>query len=141
MLLHEELSDQILNAFYEVYNRLRYGFLEKVYQNALFFELKEIGLEVLPQRRWGAFQIVALCVQSRREYIFVAPPNRIFKPFRRKGICLANIPFLWNGQHLIWDYLHRYSPYWTFYTIAKNTSSDNLKCTRDDVLCITRTGK
>ncbi len=51
MLLHKELSDQILNAFYEVYNQLGYGFLEKVYQNALFIELKERGLNVAPQRR------------------------------------------------------------------------------------------
>lgn len=51
MLLHKELSDQILSAFYEVYNQLGYGFLEKVYQNALFIELKERGLNVAPQRR------------------------------------------------------------------------------------------
>jgi GxxExxY protein len=51
MLLHKELTDQILNAFYEVYNTLGYGFLEKVYQNALFFELKDRGLNVVPQRR------------------------------------------------------------------------------------------
>lgn len=51
MLLHKELTDEILNAFYEVYNELGYGFLEKVYQNALFFELKNRGLQVIPQRR------------------------------------------------------------------------------------------
>ncbi len=51
MLLHKELTEAILNAFYEVYNELGYGFLEKVYQNALFFELKERGFQVVPQRR------------------------------------------------------------------------------------------
>ena len=55
MLLHEELSDQILNAFYEVYNQLGYGFLEKVYQNALYLELKEKGLSVVPQRRCAVY--------------------------------------------------------------------------------------
>ncbi len=55
MLLHEELSDQILSAFYEVYNQLGYGFLEKVYQNALFLELKEKGLSVVPQRRCAVY--------------------------------------------------------------------------------------
>ena len=55
MLLHEELSDQILSAFYEVYNQLGYGFLEKVYQNALFIELKERGLHVLAQRRCAVY--------------------------------------------------------------------------------------
>ena len=43
--------DEILDAFYEVYNQLGYGFLERVYQNALFFELKEKGLNVSAQRR------------------------------------------------------------------------------------------
>lgn len=51
MLLHKELTEKILNAFYEVYHELGYGFLEKVYQNALFFELKDRGFEVIPQRR------------------------------------------------------------------------------------------
>lgn len=30
-LLHEELTDIIINTFYEVYNELGHGFLEKVY--------------------------------------------------------------------------------------------------------------
>ncbi len=51
MLLHKELTDDILNAFYEVYNELGYGFLEKVYQNALYFELKDRGFNVLAQSR------------------------------------------------------------------------------------------
>ena len=55
MLLHQELSNQILNAFYEVYNRLGYGFLEKVYQNSLFFELRDRGLDVIPQKRCAVF--------------------------------------------------------------------------------------
>ncbi len=55
MLLHEELTSHILNAFYEVYNRLGYGFLEKVYQNSLFFELKNRGLDVIPQKRCAVF--------------------------------------------------------------------------------------
>lgn len=35
MLLYKELSKEILDAFYEVYHDLGYGFLEKVYQNAI----------------------------------------------------------------------------------------------------------
>lgn len=38
-LLHKELSSKILKAFYDVYNELGYGFLEKVYENALCQEL------------------------------------------------------------------------------------------------------
>jgi GxxExxY protein len=51
MLLHQALTEQILDAFYEVYNELGYGFLEKVYQNALYFELKDRGFDAIPQRR------------------------------------------------------------------------------------------
>lgn len=36
---HTEITNKILQAFYKVYNTLGYGFLEKVYENALFFEL------------------------------------------------------------------------------------------------------
>ena len=55
MLLHEKLSDQILASFYTVYNQLGYGFLEKVYQNALFFELKARGIDATAQRRCSVF--------------------------------------------------------------------------------------
>ncbi|MDR2968082.1 MAG: GxxExxY protein [Tannerellaceae bacterium] len=41
-LLKEE-TDLIIKAFYDVYNALGYGFLERVYQNALFFELCKQG--------------------------------------------------------------------------------------------------
>jgi len=43
-LLHEGVTDKVLKAFYKVYNELGFGFLEKVYENALFLELKEMGL-------------------------------------------------------------------------------------------------
>ncbi|MFM9950985.1 MAG: GxxExxY protein [Saprospiraceae bacterium] len=51
MLEHANLTQEILNAFYEVYRELGYGFLEKVYQNALVIELKERGLTVASQKR------------------------------------------------------------------------------------------
>jgi GxxExxY protein len=40
---HSELTDAIINAFYHVYNTLGYGFLEKVYENALVMELRQRG--------------------------------------------------------------------------------------------------
>lgn len=49
-LLHEEVTDEILNAFYHVYNTLGYGFLEKVYENALGHELRRRGLQVATQQ-------------------------------------------------------------------------------------------
>ena len=47
---HSGLSEQIIKAFYKVYNTLGYGFLEKVYENALFLELKKEGLFVEKQK-------------------------------------------------------------------------------------------
>ncbi|HSI76925.1 MAG TPA: GxxExxY protein [Lunatimonas sp.] len=38
-LKHSDLTNGIIKAFYKVYNALGYGFLEKVYENALFIEL------------------------------------------------------------------------------------------------------
>jgi GxxExxY protein len=43
-LLHKELTEKIIGAAYEVYNLLGHGFAEKVYENALAFELKQMGL-------------------------------------------------------------------------------------------------
>ncbi len=51
MLKHKELTEVILKTFYDVYNELGYGFLERVYQNAMFLALQEAGLKVEAQRR------------------------------------------------------------------------------------------
>ena len=48
-LLHAELTDRILRAYYHVYNALGFGFLEKVYEGALFRTLQKNGLAVLRQ--------------------------------------------------------------------------------------------
>lgn len=44
-MIHKELSDKVIKAFYKVYNELGYGFLEKVYQNALYLELTSMGIQ------------------------------------------------------------------------------------------------
>ncbi|GIZ08666.1 GxxExxY protein [Flavobacterium sp. UMI-01] len=54
-LLHEDLTDIIIKTFYEVYNELGQGFLEKVYQNALYIELKNKELAVEPQKRIAVY--------------------------------------------------------------------------------------
>ncbi len=41
---HSELTEQIIGAFYAVYSKLGYGFLEDVYVKALAIELKKRGL-------------------------------------------------------------------------------------------------
>jgi GxxExxY protein len=48
---HEEITEKIIQAFYKVYNTLGYGFLEKVYLNAMFIELKKMGLKVEKEKR------------------------------------------------------------------------------------------
>jgi len=48
-VLHEDVTRAIIQALYKVYNTLGYGFLEKVYENALAYELARQGLEVRQQ--------------------------------------------------------------------------------------------
>ena len=50
-LLHKSITDVILKVYYDVYNELGYGFLEKVYQNAMYFELKSLGYKVEAQKQ------------------------------------------------------------------------------------------
>ncbi len=54
-LLHEELTNAIIKTFYEVYNELGYGFLEKVYQNSLYLELKNKGYKVEAQKKISVY--------------------------------------------------------------------------------------
>ena len=46
---HSEITEIIIKAFYNVYNKLGYGFLEKVYEKALEIECKKLGLKCLFQ--------------------------------------------------------------------------------------------
>jgi GxxExxY protein len=49
-VLYEEITGKIIKAFYTVYNTLGYGFLEKVYENALKIELRRMDLKVESQK-------------------------------------------------------------------------------------------
>lgn len=48
-MLHEEITGNIIKTYYKVYNTLGYGFLEKVYENAMAIELRKSGLKVSQQ--------------------------------------------------------------------------------------------
>ena len=48
-MLHADVTEEIINGFFKVYNTLGYGFLEKVYQNALAYELQKNGMTVKVQ--------------------------------------------------------------------------------------------
>ena len=54
-MLYQDLTDKIIKCFYEVYNILGYGFLEKVYENALYNELKIFGLNCERQKQIEVF--------------------------------------------------------------------------------------
>ncbi|RJP77099.1 MAG: GxxExxY protein [Candidatus Zixiibacteriota bacterium] len=45
-----DLSEKIIGCAFRVHNTLGYGFLEKVYERALVFELKRAGLAVEQQK-------------------------------------------------------------------------------------------
>jgi GxxExxY protein len=70
---HREITESIIQAFYVVYNTLGYGFLEKVHQHALSFELERRGLRVVQQApiqvfycgRQGGEYFADLLVESR----------------------------------------------------------------------------
>jgi GxxExxY protein len=48
-LKHKDLTEKIIEMFYKVYNKLGYGFLEKVYENAMMIEFKKAGVSAEAQ--------------------------------------------------------------------------------------------
>ncbi|MBW1848421.1 MAG: GxxExxY protein [Deltaproteobacteria bacterium] len=44
-----ELTEKIIKIFYKVYNALGYGFLEKVYENAMMIELNNAEVSAVSQ--------------------------------------------------------------------------------------------
>jgi GxxExxY protein len=60
-LKHGELTDRIIHTYYEVYNEVGCGFLEKVYENALAVALRQAGLR--PEQQ------VPLAVHFRGEVV------------------------------------------------------------------------
>ena len=46
---YSEITEKIIQAYYNVYNKLGFGFLEKVYENSMMLELKKFGLDAKKQ--------------------------------------------------------------------------------------------
>jgi len=46
---HKKLTEKIIKIFYKVYNTLGYGFLEKIYENAMMIEFKRENIPAVPQ--------------------------------------------------------------------------------------------
>jgi GxxExxY protein len=53
--LHQNLTEKIIKAFYNVYNALGFGFLEKVYENAMMIELQSMNLRCDKQQQLDVF--------------------------------------------------------------------------------------
>jgi GxxExxY protein len=49
VLLFEEQTKTVIACFYKVYNTLGFGFLEKVYENALLYEIKKNKIHAIQQ--------------------------------------------------------------------------------------------
>jgi GxxExxY protein len=48
-LLHADLTEKVIETFYEVYNELGHGFIESVYENSLGIALRDKNFEVFQQ--------------------------------------------------------------------------------------------
>ena len=46
---HKELIEKVIVIFYKVYNKLGYGFLEKVYKDTMMIEFKKEGIPSVSQ--------------------------------------------------------------------------------------------
>jgi GxxExxY protein len=46
---HQDITDKVIKIFYKVYGQLGYGFLEKIYENAVMIELSKEGIPAVPQ--------------------------------------------------------------------------------------------
>ena len=46
---YKELTEKIIKIFYKIYNTLGYGFLEKVYENAMMIEFKREDIPAYSQ--------------------------------------------------------------------------------------------
>ena len=53
--LHSEVTAKIIKAYYNVYNKLGYGFLERVYENAFMIELRKFELRGESQKQIEVF--------------------------------------------------------------------------------------
>ena len=52
---YQDITEKIIKAFYNVYNSLGYGFLERVYENAMMIELKSLNLNCEKQKQIKVF--------------------------------------------------------------------------------------
>jgi GxxExxY protein len=56
-MIHEEITEKIIKAFFTVYNTLGFGFLEKVYENSMLIELQKCGFTTQNQQKLKAYYL------------------------------------------------------------------------------------
>ena len=64
-MLYADTTDKIIKAFYKVNNALGFGFLEKVYENALAIELQKMG------SMFGSRKILRFIMKVKRSAIIM----------------------------------------------------------------------
>jgi GxxExxY protein len=52
---HQELTKSIIGIYYNVYNELGFGFLEKVYHKALLIELRKNGYKINSEKKVNVY--------------------------------------------------------------------------------------
>ncbi len=50
IMKYKDITEKVLAAAFKVHKKLGFGFLEKVYKNAMLVELKKSGLKVEPEK-------------------------------------------------------------------------------------------
>ena len=53
--IHSDLTEKLIGYFYKVYNKLGYGFKEKIYERAFIIELEREGLNFTSQKTFKVF--------------------------------------------------------------------------------------
>jgi hypothetical protein len=66
---HQALTDKIIRTYYDVYNMLGFGFLEKVYENALAIRLRRVGLAAVQHAKHSTIAARSFCVDLRQSYV------------------------------------------------------------------------
>ena len=83
-LIHKELSNKIIKAFYDVYNELGYGFLEKVYENALCNELISRGIFCKKQQ---AIKVYYKDIEVGNYYADIIVDDKIIIELKASPLC------------------------------------------------------
>ncbi len=93
-MLEEELSGKIIRAYYNVYNRLGYGFLEKVYENSLIYELQRMNIH---GRRQVPIQVFDLGIKVGEYFADIVVEERIIIELKAaESLCLEHEAQLLN---------------------------------------------